>query len=143
MWFKFDKIEFKSGLVSKNTGKSYDAYIVSGWKRGFDGEPDEEYTKTFFDNSTTTIIEQGIRRPDKSVVQFFQKACRQGDTVVFKNVRNGKTWNLESLENISNGRRNPGADYEPLTDEEISSIKKAQELTAVASSTDTMPAWVK
>jgi len=115
-WITFESIEFNPKCVSKK-GTTFAGYVMKGVKRGFDGAADEPYSKFFFDNSATTVIEKGIERPNVSIVQFLQKACASGDTLVFKNVRRGGKWELESVENRT--LTNTASDYEPLTDEEL------------------------
>lgn len=116
MWLTFDSITQHFDLVSR-AGNTYAGWILKGTKKGFQGEEDEEFEKTFFDSSTTTVIEKGQLRPNCSVVQFFQKAVKQGDTVNMKYEREGKFWRLATVENIS--KKVPT--YEPLPDNTVPS----------------------
>lgn len=148
MWLTFNSIEYKPNLVSPKTGKEYSAYIVKGMKQKFPmGSGEEEWQRTFFDTTTATIIEQGINRPNKSVVQFFQKAVRPGDKVEIKSEKAGAFWEIVSLENITNkGREVPT--YEPLSPEELESIKNMTAPTipappAAGSEADNLPPWIK
>lgn len=148
MWLTFNSIEYKPNLVSPKTGKEYSAHIVRGTKQKYPmGSGEEPWERTFFDTSTATIIEQGISRPNKSVVQFFQKAVRPGDKVDVKSEKVGPYWEITSLENITNkGREVPT--YEPLSPEEIQEIKNMTQqpfppAPAAGSEADTLPPWVK
>lgn len=114
MWVKFEDIKFVEGMMSKD-GKSYSGWVASGIKKGYGEEPDKEWQKTFFDNSTCTIIEKGILRPGLSIVQFLQRGVKPGDTVEIKSEKDGRFWRIVSMENISNRV----AEYTPLTDEQI------------------------
>lgn len=113
MWIVFDSITRHDDLVSSKTGNTYTGYVLKGTKKGFQGEPDAPYEKVFFDTQATTVIEKGVSRPGKSVVQFFQKACKPGDTIIIKNERDGKNWRIVSVENIAG----KVPTYEPLPDE--------------------------
>ena len=112
MWIIFDKIEERNDLVSK-AGKNYTGFILSGTKKGFEGTADEPYEKVFFDTQTATVIEKGVSRPGKSIVQFFQKACKAGDMLVIRNEKDGKNWRIVSIENISGKKPS----YEPLPED--------------------------
>lgn len=124
-WITFESIDFEEGRTSK-TGKKYDCYVMRGTKKGFDGVADAPYEKIFFDNSATNIIEKGVVRPGVSIVQFLQKACNPGDVISLKNVRRGGKWELESIENKTTSRGGGAADYEPLTNEELTMLRNAQ-----------------
>lgn len=148
MWLTFNSIEYKSNLISAKTGKEYSAYIVKGMKQKYPaGTGEEPWERTFFDTSTATIIEQGINRPNKSIVQFFQKAVRPGDRVEIKSEKSGLFWEISSLENITNkGREVPT--YEPLSPEELESIKSMTTQstptpTVAGSESDSLPPWIK
>lgn len=143
MWVKFDNIKFVEGMQSKN-GTTYSGWVASGIKKGYGEEPDSEWQKTFFDNSTCTIIEKGILRPGLSIVQFLQRGVKPGDTVEIKSEKDGRFWRIVSMENISNRV----AEYTPLTDEQIaqaqvSSAALAQPAaTAPAGQYAAVPNWV-
>lgn len=144
MWFIFESIEYKPNLIAKS-GATYSAYVLKGEKKGFDKEPNTPYEKKIFDNTATTVIEKGIERPNCSVVQFFQKAVKPGDTVIVKFVRRGTTmWDIASLEKLE--YRNDVPTYEPLTEEQASALKSngiaGSEAYSIATSTTTPP-WVK
>lgn len=51
MWLKYEGIEFKRGLTAKS-GKKYDAWVLKGQRKGFDGAPDTPYEKHF----STTLL---------------------------------------------------------------------------------------
>lgn len=148
MWITFNSIEYNPNLVSPKTGKQYAGYIVKGMKQGYPfGSPDVPWQRTFFDTSTCTVIEQGINRPDKSIVQFFQKAVKPGDKVEIKSEKNGAFWDIVSIENITNkGREVPT--YEPLSPEEIARLKQAGEQVTinsappVESEANDLPPWL-
>lgn len=124
MWFKFENIEEKHDLVGQS-GKKYSGFVVTGMKKGFQGEPDTPYQKTLFSNQAITVIERGITRPGQSVVQFFQKAAQPGDMFDIKSEREGKFWRWISIAKLEDN--NPT--YEPLTDEQV----KAYEMVQAAS----------
>lgn len=113
MWVKFDNIEFKKGIVSKS-GNTFDAWVATGTKQGFQDEPDKPWEKYFFDNQATTIVERGMLRPGCSIVQFLQKGVKPGDTISIKSERDGKFWRITSMENVANQKPT----YEPLPEEE-------------------------
>lgn len=136
MWLIFDSIELQSGLKSKRTGATYDAYVIKGEKKGFQDEPNTPYEKKVFPDSSATIIEQGIERPNLGIVPFFQKAVAKGDTVIIKFRRTAGGWDIESLENLH--RKAP--DYQPLSQEEIAAHSAAQQATASPAMT---PPWVR
>ena len=138
MWFQFDTLAFEEGRTSR-TGTKYNAWVLRGKRKGFKGEPDTPYEKVVFENTTGTVIEKGINRPDCSVLQFFQKAVKPGDIVKIKYVRNGQRWEFGTLEKL-NDAANPT--YEPLTDEQVSSIKAAQ-AAVVAPVENVVPSWVR
>lgn len=127
MWFTFESITEEKGLKSEKTGKTYDAWILKGIKKGFDGEKDEPYEKMFFGNSTTTIVEFGMERPNCGIVEFFLKGVNPGETVILRNVRVGKNWEVMAIERT--GKRSDGslAPYEPLKPGDVSSIQEAEE----------------
>lgn len=122
MWFIFDKIEERKGLKGRS-GKEYDAFVVCGTKKGFQGEPDSPYEKTIFPNTPVTVIEKGVTRPNQSLVQYFQKACHPGDTIIITSEREGRFWRWAKVENRSTSNV---LSYEPLTDEEAERIRKSQ-----------------
>lgn len=121
-WIVYEGLEYETDRVSK-AGKKYDCYVMKGTKKLYpDGE--EPYAKVFFDNSSTTIIEKGVARPNISVVQFLQKGCNPGDLLVIKNVRRGGKWELESIENRTTNRGGGTVnDYEPLSKEELNDMQ--------------------
>ena len=80
MWFVFDNIEHRNDLKGQS-GRIYSAYVVTGTRRGFNGDPDMPYQKVLFPNQSCTIIEHGIPRPGMSIVQFFEKAVTPGETL--------------------------------------------------------------
>lgn len=114
-WIIFDKIEYQENLKSK-AGTPYSAYVLTGTKKGYDGAPDEPYRKVMFETTPTTIIEGEIERPGISMVSFFQNACKQGDTVILKNVRKAKGWEIVSLENLRLSKGASAKPYTPLTE---------------------------
>lgn len=118
MWVVFDSITYEPKLQSKK-GTTYAGWVMKGTKKGFGDDPDQPYEKVFFDSSATTIIEKDIARPNLSVVQFLQKACKSGDTIVMRNERDGKNWRIISMENVSG----KCPTYEPLSDEEAASLR--------------------
>jgi hypothetical protein len=120
-WIKFEKIEFKDNLKSK-AGTPYSAHVLTGIKKGYDGAPDEPYQKTLFENVPTTVIESGVERPGISIVSFFSKGCLPGDTVIIKNVRRAKGWEIASVENLRLSRGPAAKEYTPLTDDEKTAV---------------------
>lgn len=124
MWLKFDSIDYRENLEGQS-GKKYSAWVVSGTKKGFKGEPDQPYTKVLFENQTITVIERGITRPGQSVVQFFQKAAKPGDVFDIKSERDGKFWKWITITKLEDN--NPT--YTPLTDEEVQRIQAQQAMS--------------
>jgi len=123
MWVKFNSIEFKEDMKSKRTGNTYSGWVLDGTKMGYKDEPDVPYSKVFFDNQVTTVIERGVRRPNVSIVQFLRKAVQPGDIVEIRNVRNPQgTWDVVPMENKAQGV----PEYEPLSDEEHARMQAAQ-----------------
>lgn len=143
MWFVFNNIELKHDLVSR-AGKTFTGYVLNGEKKGYNGEPNTPYQKILFENTVATVIEQGIERPNCSVVQFFQKACRPGDIVIMKfSRRGGNMWDIASVEKLSNSSELPT--YEPLTAEQVQALKSHGVVGSEASyaATGATPAWVR
>lgn len=125
MWFKFESIEFKKGLKAKS-GRLYDAWVLKGMKKGFDNEPDTPYEKTFFDNTTTSVIEKGVTRPGISIVSFFRNGCEPGDMIVLQYIKSGPRRNLdvESVRNLTkDGNTNSALEYKPLPDTDAQDVK--------------------
>lgn len=125
MWFKFESIEFKKGLKAKS-GRLYDAWVLKGMKKGFDNEPDTPYEKTFFDNTTTSVIEKGVTRPNISIVSFFRDGCEPGDMIVLQYTKSGPRRNLdvESVRNLTkDGNTNTAQKYTPLPEQEAEDVK--------------------
>lgn len=131
-WVKFEGIEFNEKCVGRS-GKPFSAYVVTGTKMGSEdfGTKDEPFKKYFFENSAVTVIEKGIERPGMSAVQFFQKACNPGDTIIFKNVRRNGKWDLVSIENRA--MTNSASDYEPLSDDELLAMRNRMPVMNVPS----------
>lgn len=121
MWVKFDKIEYKDDLKSKRTGNTYSAYVVSGTKMGYKEAPDEPWQKVFFDNSSTTIIEKGVARPNMSIVGFFTHGLKEGDRIEIKNERIGSNWEIQYIKKMDEIPT-----YVPLTEEEAARIAAEQ-----------------
>jgi hypothetical protein len=121
MWITFDSIEYNPKCTSRN-GKTFAGWVAKGTKKGFDDEPDSPWEKVFFDNNATTIIERGISRPGCSIVEFLQKACKKGDTLVIRNERDGKFWRVVSMQNISMDKPS----YTPLTEAEVATMQASQ-----------------
>jgi len=124
MWIKFDSIEFKKGLTAKS-GRKYDAWLMKGMKKGFNDEPDTPYEKTFFDNTTTSVVEKGVTRPGISIVSFLRNGCEPGDTLALSFSKSGTRRNLdvETIRNITKDRTSGGAaEYTPLSDSEASNV---------------------
>lgn len=122
MWFTFQNIEEKKNMPSR-TGKTFDGYVVTGIKKGFDGAEDTEYTKVIFDTQVITVIEKGVTRRGQSLVQFLQKACKPGDTLVIKSERDGKFWRWASIENRAEAKPS----YTPLSETEAEYLREKQE----------------
>jgi hypothetical protein len=143
MWFVFDNLEFKRGLKSARTGNSYDAWVLSGTKKGFKETPDEPYERKLFDNSAATIVEGGVERPGLSVVQFFQKGVQRGDTVKITFARRNNGWDIEKLENL---RSSAAAPYEPITAEQAAMLRNSSSAPAAyepaTSASSPTPPWV-
>ncbi len=119
MWVIFDKIQYRDDLVGKESGKTYSGWEATGTKKGYQGTPDEDWTKVFFDNQTTTVIENGLPNHNQSIVQFFQKACKQGDRLSIKMERDGRFWRIVSIEN----RNSEAPTYTPLSEQTIQSAQ--------------------
>lgn len=132
MWLIFDSLEHKTDLISRK-GTTYSAYVLKGTKKGMAEKPDEPYEKILFETTACDVIEKGITRPNCSVIQFFQKAVKPGDTVVMKMVKGSgpNMWNIESLENL----RTKIPTYEPLPD--------TVEAVPVVTPAPSVPDWVK
>ena len=114
MILRFDSVEQVTDRISRG-GKRYDCWVVKGLKKGFDGAPDVPYEKTIFETDTITVFEQGVTRPGCSLLQYLQKACKQGDSLTVKSERDGKFWRWTSIskyERQGDGRKLPT--YEPL-----------------------------
>lgn len=138
MWFTFEKIEERKGLVGKS-GKPYDAWVVSGTKRGFQDSPDSPYEKTIFDNNVVTVVEKGVTRRGQSLLQFFQKAVKPGDTLSITSERDGKFWRWAKIENIAKSVPT----YEPLSDEEAEKLRNIQSAKASEDFTHEVPVWAR
>lgn len=143
MWFVFDNLEFKRGLKSARTGNSYDAWVLSGTKKGFKDTPDEPYERKLFDNTAATIVESGIERPGLSVVQFFQKGVQRGDTVKITFARRNNGWDIDKLENL---RASAAAPYEPISAEQAAMLHNSLATPApyepAGSAQSSTPPWV-
>lgn len=140
MWFQFEECVFEEGRTGRS-GNKYNAWVLRGKRKGFQGEPDTPYEKVVFENTTGTVIEKGITRPDCSVLQFFQKAVHPGDIVKIKYVRNGQRWDFGTLEKL-NEYATPT--YEPLTETQVAQIKQAQSIQAASiPSENLVPSWVR
>lgn len=125
MWIKFESIEFKKGLKAKS-GRLYDAWVFKGMKKGFENEPDTPYEKTFFDNTTTSVIEKGVTRPNISIVSFLQHGCEPGDMLVVQFAKSGPRRNLdvESIRNLTkDNSTNTAQKYVPLPDNDANDVK--------------------
>lgn len=121
MWITFQSIEEKKNIPSRN-GKTYDAWILSGIKRGYDGEPDAPYEKIIFPETAVAVREKGVVRRNQSLLQYLQKACKPGDTLIIKSEKDGKFWRVVSIEN----RNDNVPSYEPLTDEQAAMLREKQ-----------------
>lgn len=125
MWIsntKLEKREFTSAA-----GKSYTAWELSGIKKGYDGAPDSEWSKKLFETDSATVIENGLQRPNISVVSFFRNAVKPEDTVNLKQVRNGKFWKIVELSIVGSDNPNKPMEYTPLE----------------SASDDTTPPWAE
>lgn len=141
MWLKYESIEFKQGLISK-AGKKYDAWILKGQRKGFDGAPDTPYEKTFFDNTTVTVIEKGINRPGIGIVSFFKNGCEAGDIIVMTYVKSGPRRNMdvETVRNLTkDSNKNNVTEYTPLPDTEAEDVKFVKANQSSIGSEDTPP----
>lgn len=144
MWFIYDKIEFKDDLVSR-AGKRYSGWLLQGEKKGFNGEPNQPWQKTLFESTAATVIEKGIDRPNCSVVQFFQKACQPGDTVIItqeRRVGTANMWDIVSVQKL--GDNAPLPTYEPLTEEQLQQeTLKSKQIhgSEAAMAATTTPPW--
>lgn len=127
-WVVYEKLEFEPELTGRS-GKKYSGWKLYGLKKGYGSMPDMPYEKTLFDNSTTTVIEKGVKRPNLSIVEFIKKACKPGDLIDIKNQRRGQFWEIVSIENIA-GKNTTGT-YEPLTDEQADRLRSQQELEEI------------
>lgn len=136
MWITFQGIEEKKGIPSRNGG-TYDAWVMTGIKRGFNDAPDEPYTKVLFDTTTVAVKEKGVTRPGQSLLQFLQKACNAGDTLVVKSEREGKFWRWSVIENRSGVKPS----YTPLTDEQAEAIIAKQ--NAVPNASQELPPFIR
>ncbi len=134
MWFVFDSLEEKKGCVGRS-GKVFDAWILKGTKKGYEDTPDAPYEKTIFDTSVTSITEKGIHRDGISVLQYFQKQAKKGDTFVIKSERDGKFWRWAHIEKLGEQKAKP--EYTPLTDEQAEAILNAKQNIQAAGSEDT------
>lgn len=123
MWLIFNELEERKGMMSK-AGKPFDAFIVKGMKKGFNDEPDTPYEKVIFDTSTVAVTEKGIYRDNLSLLQYFQKQAKPGDSFFIKSERDGKFWRWAHIEKV--GDRAPKPTYEPLTDADVSAITNAK-----------------
>lgn len=143
MWLKYEGIEFKKGLVGKS-GRSYDAWILKGMKKGFDNEPDTPYEKTFFDNTTVTVEEKGVKRPGISIVSFFKNGCEPGDTIIMSYSKTGPRRNLdvETIRNLTkDGNGNNAIEYTPLDSDTADNVKYIAQHQNVTGSENTPP-WM-
>ena len=125
MIFLYDSVTQVKDRISKQ-GKRYDCWVVKGSKKGFDGSPDLPYEKTIFETDTITVIERGINRPGCSLLQFLQKACKQGDSLTIVSERDGKFWRWASIQKYEGRTNRPLPTYEPLPDhlEEDESLRE-------------------
>ena len=143
MWVKFDSIEFQKGLTAKS-GRKYDAWVFKGMKKGFNDEPDTPYEKTFFDNTTTSVIEKGVTRPGIGIVSFLRNGCEPGDTLAIQFTKSGPRRNLdvETIRNITKDRTVGGAqEYTPLPDTDADDIQYVKNNQYVTGSET--PPWVR
>lgn len=142
MWLKFDSIEFKKGLTAKS-GRKYDAWLLKGMKKGFNDEPDTPYEKTFFDNTTVSVIEKGVTRPGISIVSFLRNGCEPGDTLALQFSKQGVRRNLdvETIRNITKDSSSGTAQkYVPLPDDDAEDIKYVKNNQYVSGSET--PPWI-
>lgn len=105
MWFQFSSIterEFES-----KQGKPYTAFELVGIKKGWKTDPDSEWSRKIFKNDAVTVIEKGVKRPNISLVSYFQKAVKPGAMVKIVQERNGQFWDIVSVEDISEGASSP------------------------------------
>lgn len=123
MWLTFESIEEKKNMPARN-GKTYDAWVLSGIKRGYEGSPDEPWSKVIFPQTAVAIREKGVLRRNQSLLQYLQKACKPGDTLIIKSEKDGKFWRIVSIEN----RNENVPTYEPLTDEQAAVLREKQEM---------------
>lgn len=115
MWVEFDSVMFEPNLVSKK-GKPYSAWVMKGTKKIYGDAPDEEYRRIFFDNSTVTILEKGVSRPNINVVSYL-KHLKKGEVIEMKFVRAGDAQELDTIQKIAD-KSDTGVEYTPLSDSE-------------------------
>lgn len=128
MWFQFGSIterEFES-----KAGKPYTAFELVGIKKGWQSEPDSEWSRKIFRQDAVTVIENGVKRPGISLVSYFQNAVKPGDVIIVKQERNGSFWDIKTVEKL--GAQNGGEpeEYTPLDAEQAPALKEAEELPA-------------
>lgn len=121
MWLTFGNIEFRDDLMSRKNTK-YSGYVVTGVKKGFDGEPDEEYSKIIFEGAFTTV-KQGDNSVTMSLIEFF-KLCQPGDMIAIKSERAGQekwNWKISEVEN----RTRPVLDAGAFVDKNTKAVSLA------------------
>jgi len=123
MWIKRDSFVFRDDLVSKRTGNTYSAWVLTGTKIGGNDRPDEEgYRKIFFDNQTADVIEKGVTRPDINIVSFIANGTKDGDTIEIKVVQQGQNWKIVHLKNLSEAP----VEYKPLSADQLAQMANTQ-----------------
>ena len=143
MWLKYEGIEIKRGLTAKS-GKKYDAWVLKGQRKGFDGAPDTPYEKTFFDNTTTTVVEKGVNRPGIGIVSFFRNGCDVGDTIIMTYSKTGPRRNLdvETIRNLTkDGQSSSAIEYTPLDERDAEDVNFVRANQNAVGSEETPP-WV-
>lgn len=138
MWVSNVKIQQRE--FESMDGRPYTAYEITGIKKGYNGAPDEEWSKKVFESDAATVIENGVARPGISVVSFFKNAVKESDTVSIKQERAGKFWKINELSIVGAGNKGVApAPYVPL--EASQSVSEASQ-QATTEATDTPP-WAE
>ena len=122
MWIDFKSIEYRKDIKSK-AGNTFDGYILSGNKRGYQDDPDDpNWEKVLFDSQAVTVIERGVARPNQSLVGYLQTVCKEGDLLALKSEKRGRFWEITTIENLSENK----PQYTPLTEEEFDKLRAQQ-----------------
>lgn len=100
MWIIYNSIEKKTLKGEKG---DYDAWVLTATKKGYDGAPDEDWSRKLFESDAAALIEDGKEIPGVSLVDFFKNGVESGDMVEIKQEKDGRFWRIVSMCNMTKG----------------------------------------